>query len=307
VTGPRPEPSGTVGGLLCRAGQHLRAAGIESPRFEARLLLAHALGCGTDDLFRDPRAMVPPAAAQGFRTLIERRLRHEPIAHLVGTRGFWLLDVEVSPATLIPRPDTETLIEAALDARPDRQAVHRVLDLGTGTGCLLLAALREFPNARGIGVDLAPGAAALARRNAERARLGHRARFLAGDWSQAIGPQVRFDLILSNPPYIATDEIARLMPEVAWHEPRLALDGGADGLAAYRALIPCLASLLAPDTGRAVIELGAGQRPPVEAMARNSGLATVTCRTDLGGVERALVLRLGGALADTPMPAEGPG
>ena len=288
------DPAGTVGAFLCQAGQRLRGAAIVNPRLEARLLLAHAMGCRPEDLLRDPRAPVPPPAAQRFVALLRRRLDRVPLAHLTGTRGFWSLDLAVSPATLIPRPDSEALIEAAIEAFPDRALVRRVLDLGTGTGCLLLAALAEFPAATGLGIDRAPGAAALARENARRTGLGNRAAFLAGDWAAALAPGTRFDLVLSNPPYVETGAIPGLMPEVARHEPRLALDGGADGLEAYRAILAALPDLLAPGHGRAVLELGLGQRGAVEALARAAGLRVLGCRADLGGVDRALLMGPGG-------------
>jgi release factor glutamine methyltransferase len=213
---------------------------------------------------------------------------HEPFAYLIGRVGFWTLELEVSPATLIPRADSETLVEAALEACPDKGAALRVLDLGTGTGALLLAVLSEFPAANGIGIDLKPAAAALAARNAARLGLAARARFLAGDWAAAVlGP---FDLILCNPPYIESAAIAGLMPEVAQHEPASALDGGADGLAAYRRIIADLPRVLAP-RGVAVLELGQGQQAAVAALGRAAGLKPEACSADLGGVPRALVLR----------------
>ena len=282
------DPAGTVGAFLCRAGQRLRAAAIESPRLEARLLLAHAMGCRTEDLLRDPRAPVPPAAALGFADLLRRRLDREPVAHLLGAAEFWSLPLAVSPATLVPRPDTEALIEASLAAFPERGAVRRVLDLGTGTGCLLLAVLSEFPEATGVGVDAVPEAAALARRNATSLGMDGRAGFVAGCWGAALGGPP-FDLILSNPPYVEAGAIPVLAPEVALYEPRSALDGGVDGLASYKALLPEIRRLLAP-RGRAVVELGLGQRAAVEAIAVGSGLRTLCCRADLSGVDRALVL-----------------
>ncbi|MGG5812313.1 peptide chain release factor N(5)-glutamine methyltransferase [Falsiroseomonas sp. CW058] len=284
------EPGGTVGAFLCQAGQLLRAAAIDNPRLEARLLLGHAMGASTEDLLRDPRAAVPPAAEARFRAALGARLAAMPMAHILGRQGFWTLDLAVSPATLVPRADSEAIVEAALEACPDGDAPLRVLDLGTGTGCLLLAVLSERPRAFGIGVDRAPAAAALAAANARANGLAGRSAFLAGDWAAALS--ARFDLVLSNPPYIESAAIPGLMPEVARHEPRLALDGGEDGLVAYRAIVSGLPALLAPG-GKAVLELGQGQRGAVEALALASGLRPLGCRADLGGVERALVLEVG--------------
>ena len=255
---------------------------------EARRLLAHVLNKSEEALLRDPRAPVPADQAQQFAALLARRVAHEPFAYLTGRVGFWTLDLEVSPATLIPRADSETLVEAALDACPDKGAPLSVLDLGTGTGALLLAVLSELPAASGVGVDLKPEAAALAARNAARLGLAGRARILAGDWAAALAG--RFDLILCNPPYIESAVIPALMPEVARHEPASALDGGADGLDAYRRIIADLPRLLAP-RGVAVLELGQGQQAAVEALAKAAGLTPEACRADLGGVPRALVLR----------------
>jgi release factor glutamine methyltransferase len=285
---PCADPAGTIGFFLCQAGQRLRGAAIEAPRLEARRLLAHVLGTTEEALLRDPRAAVPADKAQHFATLLARRVAHEPFAYLTGRVGFWTLELEVSPATLIPRADSETLVEAALEACPDKGAALRVLDLGTGTGALLLAVLSEFPAANGIGIDLKPAAAALAARNAARLGLADRVRFLAGDWAAAVlGP---FDLILCNPPYIQSAAIPGLMPEVARHEPASALDGGADGLAAYRRIIADLPRVLAP-RGVAVLELGQGQQAAVAALGRAAGLKPEACSADLGGVPRALVLR----------------
>jgi len=279
------EPGESVGAFLCQAGQLLRAAAIESPRIEARLLLAHAMATTSEALLRDPRAAVPQEAVARFRRALDQRLAHVPMAQITGRAGFWMLDLEVSPQTLIPRADSEALIEAVLESGLQPA---RILDLGTGTGCLLLAALSEFPAARGIGVDLRAGAAALAARNAARNGLGGRAAFLAGDWATAL--LGRFDLILSNPPYIESAVIPGLMPEVALHEPASALDGGADGLEAYRCILADLPRLLAPG-GLAVLELGVGQAAPVARLAASHGLGLVRLRADLGGVERAIILK----------------
>ncbi|HZH45053.1 MAG TPA: HemK/PrmC family methyltransferase, partial [Roseococcus sp.] len=213
----------SIGTLLCTAGARLHAEGI--PRREARLLLAEALSTTPEALLRDAHAAVPLKAAARFEALLARRLAHEPMALILGHAGFWTLELEVSGDTLIPRADSEAVIELAL--RLARADAPRLLDLGTGTGCLLLALLAEWPRAQGVGLDLNPGAAALAARNAARNGLAGRARFLAGHWAGAL--QARFDLILSNPPYIESVAIPSLMPEVARHEPLAALDGGADG------------------------------------------------------------------------------
>jgi release factor glutamine methyltransferase len=267
---------------LERGAARLRQAGIESPRLEARLLLAHAFGVSTDALLGDLDTDADPAA---FEAMLARRVAREPLALITGHREFWSLDLRVSSATLIPRPDSETLIEAALVARPDRIGIRRVLDLGTGTGCLLLAALREYEGAFGIGIDRVPAACALARDNAAMLGMSSRVGIVCADWA---APLVgRFDLILSNPPYIPTDAVPGLMPEVARHEPASALDGGPDGLDAYRRILPVLPGLLAED-GIAVIELGQGQADPVAALAAGMGLATAT-RDDLGGIPRALL------------------
>ncbi|MCW3472958.1 peptide chain release factor N(5)-glutamine methyltransferase [Limobrevibacterium gyesilva] len=272
-----------IGAVLRRAADALRAAGVESPALEARLLLAHALDVPQTALL-DRAAEIDP---NRFDALLARRLAREPMALILGHQGFWTLDLEVSPATLIPRPDSETLIEAALEAFPDRTAVRRVLDLGTGTGCLLLAALSEFPAAWGVGIDRAPAAAALAARNARRNGLASRAAVVCADWASPI--RGRFDLILSNPPYIASQEIGALMPEVAVHEPASALDGGLDGLDAYRTLIPALPGLL-NEAGTAVLELGQGQAESARNLARQAGFAAPALRRDLAGIARALVL-----------------
>jgi release factor glutamine methyltransferase len=269
---------------LRRGAAVLAAAGIESPLREARLLLGAALGLRREDLLRERAAEVPVA---GYDRMLARRAAREPLALITGHREFWSLDFLVSPATLIPRADSEALVEAALAALPERGAVRRVLDLGTGTGCLLLAALTEFPAAWGLGIDRNPAAAALALGNARRLGLADRAAMIAADWAAPLAG--RFDLVLSNPPYIRHDEIARLMPEVARFEPAGALDGGADGLDAYRRIAAMLPGLLAP-AGAAVLELGQGQADAVSTIAAAAGLAVQGLRHDLSGTPRALVL-----------------
>ena len=279
-----PSANIAVSDLLLQATARLTEAGIDRPAAEARRLVAHACGIDRESLIRDPAHLVHPKPAW---RLVERRAGREPLAFILGTAAFWTLTLEVGPATLIPRPDSETLIEAARAALPNRHDVHSVLDLGTGTGCLLLAGLTEFPAAHGIGVDRAPSACALAARNAAANGLAARTGFVCADWAAPLA--VRFDLILCNPPYIPTADIAGLMPEVARFEPTSALDGGADGLASIRALLPLLPGLLTPG-GVAILELGAGQADTVLPMAAEAGLHGTT-RPDLGGHQRALVLR----------------
>jgi release factor glutamine methyltransferase len=277
----------TVGAAVKEAAEQLSQAGVPDARREGRLLVAAALDWDSASVLGHPEAELTPAAAQRLRGLVGRRSAREPVSRILGYREFWSLRFEVSPDTLDPRPDSETLIEAALAALPDRGRVYRVLDLGTGTGCLLLALLSELPNSLGTGIDLSEGALAAARRNAAGLGLGARAQFARSNWGDSVTGQ--WDVILANPPYIASDEIERLEPEVARFEPRAALDGGCDGLDAYRVLAPALARLLAP-AGVGVIEMGAGQTQMVAAIMAEAGLALCKVRHDLSGVDRCIVL-----------------
>ena len=274
----------TLSQRLALAAETLAAAGIEEPRREARLLLSHATQLDGAALLRTLPLAYP---APGYDDCIARRARREPLAYILGHQPFWTLDLLVSPDTLIPRADSETLIEAALAAFPHRKP-GRVLDLGTGTGCLLLAALSEFPQAWGVGVDLSEAALAIARQNARAAQLDRRAAFVCSDWASAL--QGQFDLILCNPPYIDTQAIPGLMPDVACYEPGLALDGGGDGLACYRTVIAAMPALLGRG-GVAILELGAGQAGAVAAIAQAAGLQPAPPRQDLGGIDRALPVR----------------
>ncbi len=276
----------TTGAAVADATARLAAAGIVEARREARLILALALRVDPAALLGYPEHPVDAEAQARFDHLMARRLKHEPISRLRGSREFWSLDFALSPETLDPRPDSETLIEAALAHLPDRQAPLRVLDFGTGTGCLVLALLHELPQATGLGIDILPRAVETARRNAADLGLGARAAFRVGDWDHGIDGEA--DVIIANPPYIASDEIASLAPEVATFEPREALDGGPDGLYAFRILAPAIERLLAP-RGVACIELGVGQAASVTALVDRSGLTINEIRRDLSGVERCLV------------------
>lgn len=256
------------------------AAVSDTPRLDAELLIAHALGIEREELLL--RRLDDPAPAR-FEALVERRLGHEPVAYITGRRAFWTIELEVGPGVLIPRPDTETLLEAAL-ARFGTGGPATVLDLGTGPGTLLLAALDQWPRARGLGVDFSGPALDYARRNAARLGLSERAEFRRGDWGEGIGE--RFDLILSNPPYVEAD--AALPPGVARFEPAGALYAGPDGLDAYRRLAPQVRRLLAPG-GMAAVELGAGQKDTVERIFAAAGF-TISSRKDLSGLDRCLVV-----------------
>ncbi|WP_217352806.1 peptide chain release factor N(5)-glutamine methyltransferase [Sphingomonas sp. ID1715] len=251
-----------------------------TPRLDAELLLAHALGISREALLLDPARAVPPA----FETLIARRLAHEPVAYITGTKAFWTLDLHVTPDVLIPRPDSETLIEAAI-AHFSASAPAKVLDLGTGSGALLLASLDHWPGAWGLGVDRSAAGLAVARGNAQRLRFAERACFVQGDWGAALDG--RFDLILCNPPYVECG--AWLPRDVADHEPAAALFAGPEGLDDYRKLAPQLARLLSPG-GLAVVEIGADQRESVTSLMQVEDLA-VQCRQDLAGRDRCLELR----------------
>lgn len=265
------------------------AAGLETPEREARALLKVGLDLSDVDLLARADAAVPEADAHRLRALAARRAAGEPLARLVGRREFWSLDFALAPETLVPRPETETLVEAALAVFPDRAAPLAILDLGTGSGALLAALLSEYPAAFGIGVDLSPGAARQARANLESLGLGARAAILVGTWADALSG--RFDLVVSNPPYIPTMDIAVLDREVREHDPLLALDGGPKGLDAYRAIARALPGLLRPG-GRAVLELGIGQEGDVAALLTAAGLAPDgPARRDLAGIARAIVTR----------------
>jgi release factor glutamine methyltransferase len=277
----------TIAAVVADAALRLAAAGVAEPRREARLLTALALGVDPAIVLGYPERAIDESARERLGSLLIRRAAREPLSRIRGNREFWSLPFLLSPDTLDPRPDSETVIEAALDRLPDRGRPLRVLDLGTGTGCLLLALLSELPHATGVGTDLSAGAAAVARRNAAALGLADRAVFLVSDWDRGICSEA--DVILSNPPYISSQEIDRLAPEVARYEPRLALDGGIDGLDAYRRLSRTAARLLGPK-GFAVFEIGAGQAEPVGRIMQDAHLAVAAVRRDLAGTARCLVV-----------------
>lgn len=274
----------TVGLALCAATRRLRAAEVEQPRRDARLLLAEALRLPPERLLTSPERTLDDLEAATFESLVARRASREPVSRILGRREFWGLTFRLSPETLDPRPDSETLVEAALERLIARRP-SRLLDLGTGSGCLLLALLSERPESWGIGVDLSPAALATARTNALDLGLSRRAAFAVMDWTAAVvGP---FDAILCNPPYV--EEGAGLAPEVAVYDPPGALYAGSDGLVAYRQLVPGLPALLAPE-GWALLELGAGQAAAVSALGRAAGFSKIEIKADLSGTPRCLAL-----------------
>ncbi len=280
----------TAGELLSRTAAALRRAGIDGHRFEARLLLAHALGVEPLAVVARPERRLTAAEARRVEGLTARRANREPMAHITGRREFWGLDFIVTRDTLDPRPDSETVVAALLDALPDRRRPLRVLDLGTGTGCLLLALLSELLRAVGVGVDASDAACRVARANADALGLSPRVEVRSGDWGR--GLDGLFDVIVSNPPYIPSDAVDTLAPEVAVHEPRRALDGGPDGLDAYRMLAPDIDRLLAPG-GVAGVEVGIGQAPLVSRIFADRGMPAARVCRDLAGTERCIVIRRG--------------
>jgi release factor glutamine methyltransferase len=253
---------------------------------DARLLVAHALGIDAGEIVLVDDRQLETQTERLALGYVERRIGGEPVARIVGRKEFWGLDLVLSADTLVPRPDTETLVEAVL-ATADREAPLSILDLGTGSGAILLALLSELPQALGIGTDLSSGAIAVARGNASRLGLADRAKFVVADWASAIGG--RFDLVVSNPPYIATEAIKELAVDVRDHDPHVALDGGADGLAAYRSILAELPRLMLPG-GRAVLEIGFDQAEAVQGLGRQKGWRA-TLDLDLGGRARVVEVR----------------
>jgi release factor glutamine methyltransferase len=261
---------------------------ISQPEAEARVLLLAATHMSRTQLITQSDRIISTSEADILSAWIARRLHGEPVTRIAGRRDFWTLDLRVTPDVLDPRADTEVIVETALDLLGIRRTqALRILDLGTGTGALLLALLSECPHATGVGIDLSPAACAVAQDNAQRNGLAARAKFQQGHWADAL--HETFDLVVSNPPYIESATIAGLDAEVREHDPMLALDGGPDGLTAYRGIVKELPRLLSP-AGLCVLELGIGQAGAVTALAEGVGLTQKALRPDLGGVERALAL-----------------
>jgi release factor glutamine methyltransferase len=276
--------------ILTGATERLRAAGVESPRREARLLLAHVLGIRPEEIVSGRFSLQVRQFRSRFEAVLARRAQREPLAYIIGRREFWSLDFEVGPGVLIPRPESEIMVEEALKRFADIDAPLRVLDLGTGSGCLLLAFLSERLRAQGLGVDISEEALAIARRNAARLGLDGRTQFLRNDWTSALSGT--WEVIFLNPPYIIEGDLDGLEPEVSRYEPRAALDGGPDGLCAYRRIAGLLRPRLAAE-GRVFLEVGQGQAGPVERIFSEKGMDIEGTVYDLAGIPRCLVVIAG--------------
>ena len=272
--------------VLRQAIAKLNDAGIDNAAADGRILAAAAFGLSREDMLRDPALLLDPAKIAAFDAFIARRVAREPVSRILGRREFRSLTFEIAPATLDPRPDSEALVEAALDIASGRSGALRLLDIGTGSGCLLLSILRDLPDATGIGTDIDAAAVACAQRNASNLCLTERVEFVTTSWADGVaGP---FDIVLSNPPYIPTGDIRDLSAEVAIFDPVAALDGGPDGLDAYRALATRMDAILAPG-GALLLEIGAGQAADVETIFGVAQFALTGKRADLAGRDRVLI------------------
>lgn len=287
---------GELGVAVAAMTHAFREAILDTPGLDARRLAAAALGLDEAMLLREPERPLDQAGRDRLAQVCARRLLREPVSRIVGIRAFHGLDFEIGPATLDPRPDTETLVDGVLDlvakGLVPGGCAPRILDLGTGSGAILVALLVSLPAATGVGVDISQAALDLARRNADRLDLGSRVSFLRSSWFEAVaGP---FDIVVSNPPYIARSEIADLEPEVSRHDPIAALDGGVDGLDAYRAIIAGVSAVLAPD-GWLALEIGIGQQVPICDLLRAVGLGqqpgSLQVWPDLSGTARCVAVK----------------
>jgi release factor glutamine methyltransferase len=267
------------------AQARLKAAGIDSPSIDARILLEAATGAGRVDILTDPYRVVTPEQTQQMDHYLERRLRREPVSKILGKKGFWKIMLNVTPDVLSPRADTEVIVDIATLAFGPHQKFD-MADLGTGSGCILLATLAERPLARGVGTDISTEAIAVARENAANLDLNNRTTFLRTEWATGFADN-SFDLVVSNPPYIPTKDIETLDPEVRDHDPRLALDGGEDGLEPYRVLAPEIKRVLRPE-GIFAVEIGWDQGPQVKALFEQAGFSDVKVVKDLGERDRVV-------------------
>jgi len=280
----------SLAAAIALAAERLAEAGVELPRAEARLLLARATGIDRTGQLADPDRRLDDARRSCFEALIDRRAAREPMAYILGEQEFWSLAFSVGPGVLVPRPESETLIEAVLEHIGDRDRPWRLLDLGTGSGCLLLTLLTELPRAEGLGTELSPAALAYARRNGRRLGLDARALLVRGEWGHAAAPGV--DIVVANPPYVSDAEMADLAPEVRRFEPAAALAGGPHGLDAHRRIVPEARRLLRQG-GVLALEIGWRQAAPVTGLLEREGYSAIALRHDLGGRPRCLIARRG--------------
>lgn len=267
------------------AKRRLESAGVDSPVIDARLLVQAAAGATRTDIIADPHRSLSEQQTADLERLLARREKREPISHILGVKGFWKIMLRVTPNVLTPRPETETILDVVLAAFGPSET-FRMLDLGTGSGAILLAILAERPNAVGLGIDLSAEALEVARENVAELGFGARATLARGDWTAALEDE-SFDLVVSNPPYIASAEIETLEPEVREHEPRLALDGGQDGLDAYRRLAEEIPRVLRPG-GQFAVEIGSSQGEAVAALFRDAGAREVRIVRDLSDRDRVV-------------------
>ena len=289
IRGPMNDShSEMVGTILRQTIRMLRDEGFDSPALDARLLVSQALGCQPDELLWRENKTIDPEAIAKLEGLVARRLEHEPMAYICGRRDFWKSEFIVSPETLIPRPDSETLIESVLAQIADKRAPLRLLDLGTGSGCLLLSLLMEMPFASGIGIDKSVGALAVAQQNAHKLGLEDRAQFHVSDWFSNVSDPV--DIVIANPPYIVDKDVDGLDKDVRDFEPRSALDGGPDGLNSYRVIAKSLSKFLTAD-GVAAFEIGADQTLSVREVFETAGFFVDQVVCDMGQRDRCLVIR----------------
>tara|TARA_B100000686_G_C16659977_1_gene900365 strand:+ start:17 stop:877 length:861 start_codon:yes stop_codon:yes gene_type:complete len=277
----------TIGEYVSRAADRLKAAQIESPRRDARLLFAYVTGKTVEWIVAHNDEAAEELSE--FENVLRRREAREPLSHILGKREFWSLSFKVNASVLDPRPDSEIVVSAVLGKYPESGRALQIADLGTGTGCLLLSILSERPTAEGMGVDISESALSIARKNALRFGLSARATFVQSDWDSALDKT--FDVVLSNPPYIPTAEIEGLAPEITLYEPRCAIDGGADGLVAYRQIADALPRILKPN-GLVALEIGQGQEGSVPEILRDSGIQAVSLEKDLAGIPRCVLGRL---------------
>jgi release factor glutamine methyltransferase len=283
--------------------QAFMCAGLDTPDLDARLLLMKALQIDAVAIIAWPNLPLGSAGAARLAGFVQRRLAREPVGRILGQREFWGLPFELSSETLEPRPETETIVETALSLMSDKQADLRILDLGTGSGCLLVALLHELPHAWGLGLDRSFSALTTARRNAARNGVADRAAFVMADWTAAL--RGRFDLVVSNPPYIASPDLPGLAPEVREHDPIAALDGGYDGLAAYRSIFAGARYLLDP-RGTLIVEIGSTQEQAVRNLAVAAGLEVIRVAPDLGGHPRGIAMTPSYFEAELAFPAGTP-